>query len=167
MFAQGQSSSAKRGGLAVVSSGLIFLKKKKERKEKESLSFFCNHFSHLTIYRGNHSRLGDTDLTQSFFNNSVIFHGVDLSKLIRPFFCWCTFSLHPSLYHCKACSNNTHTYTHVLKHLFSYFYRTDFYKWNLWLCILQMLADIFKILSQNAWEIHMYEGSFTWHSLYQ
>ena len=28
MLAQGQSSSAKRGGLAVVSSGLIFLKKK-------------------------------------------------------------------------------------------------------------------------------------------
>ena len=29
MLAQGQASSAKRGGLAVVSSGLIFLKKKK------------------------------------------------------------------------------------------------------------------------------------------
>ena len=29
MLAQGQSSSAKRGGLAAVSSGLIFLKKKK------------------------------------------------------------------------------------------------------------------------------------------
>ena len=28
MLAQGQSSSAKRGGLAAVSSGLIFLKKK-------------------------------------------------------------------------------------------------------------------------------------------
>ena len=33
MLAQGQSSSAKRGGLAAdVSSGLIFLKKKKERR---------------------------------------------------------------------------------------------------------------------------------------
>ena len=33
MLAQGQSSSAKRGGLAAdVSSGLIFLKKKKKRK---------------------------------------------------------------------------------------------------------------------------------------
>ena len=32
MLAQGQSSSAKRGGLAVVSSGLIFLKKKEEIK---------------------------------------------------------------------------------------------------------------------------------------
>ena len=33
MLAQGQSLSAKRGGLAAdVSSGLIFLKKKKERK---------------------------------------------------------------------------------------------------------------------------------------
>ena len=31
MLAQGQSSSAKRGGLAVVSSGLIFLKKKKKK----------------------------------------------------------------------------------------------------------------------------------------
>ena len=30
MLAQGQPSSAKRGGLAVVSSGLIFLKKKKK-----------------------------------------------------------------------------------------------------------------------------------------
>ena len=33
MLAQGQSSSAKRGGLAAdVSSGLIFLKKKKEKE---------------------------------------------------------------------------------------------------------------------------------------
>ena len=30
MLAQGQSSSAKKGGLAAISSGLIFLKKKKE-----------------------------------------------------------------------------------------------------------------------------------------
>ena len=37
MLAQGQSSSAKRGGLAVVSSGLIFLGKKKFRK----LSLLC------------------------------------------------------------------------------------------------------------------------------
>ena len=40
MLAQGQSSSAKRRGLAVVSSGLVFLKKeKKEEKKKVSLSF--------------------------------------------------------------------------------------------------------------------------------
>ena len=32
MLAQGQSSSAKRGGLAVVSSGLTFLKKKGKKK---------------------------------------------------------------------------------------------------------------------------------------
>ena len=32
MLAQGQASSAKRGGLAVVSSGLISLKKKKDLK---------------------------------------------------------------------------------------------------------------------------------------
>ena len=31
MLAQGQSSSAKRGGLAVASSGLIFLKRKKKK----------------------------------------------------------------------------------------------------------------------------------------
>ena len=38
MLAQGQSSSAKRGGLAVdVSSGLIFLKKKKNRSLNISL----------------------------------------------------------------------------------------------------------------------------------
>ena len=40
MLAQGQPSSAKRGGLAVVSSGLIFLKKKK--KEKNDLDNFSN-----------------------------------------------------------------------------------------------------------------------------
>ena len=34
MLAQGQSSSIKRGGLAVVSSGLIFLKKKKTQKNQ-------------------------------------------------------------------------------------------------------------------------------------
>ena len=33
MLAQGQSSSAKRGGLATVSSRLIFLKKKKKGKQ--------------------------------------------------------------------------------------------------------------------------------------
>ena len=37
MLAQGQSSSAKRGGLAVVvSSGLIFLKQKKEEEEENT-----------------------------------------------------------------------------------------------------------------------------------
>ena len=36
MLAQGQASSAKRGGLAVVSSGLIFLKKKKKKALKNS-----------------------------------------------------------------------------------------------------------------------------------
>ncbi|GAA8719286.1 hypothetical protein HpDR94a_14830 [Helicobacter pylori] len=35
MLAQGQSSSAKRGGLAAVSSGLIFLKKKKKENHKK------------------------------------------------------------------------------------------------------------------------------------
>ena len=40
MLAQGQSSSAKRGGLAVVSSGLIFLKKKKRKKEMKLFSQF-------------------------------------------------------------------------------------------------------------------------------
>ena len=35
MLAQGKSSSAKRGRLAVVSSGLIFLKKQKEFPEKK------------------------------------------------------------------------------------------------------------------------------------
>ena len=39
MLAQGQSSSAKRGGLATdVSSGLIFLKKKKEKTKRKTLS---------------------------------------------------------------------------------------------------------------------------------
>ena len=39
MLAQGQSSSAKRGGLAAdVRSGLIFLKKKKKEDEEEEAS---------------------------------------------------------------------------------------------------------------------------------
>ena len=38
MLAQGQSSSAKRGGLAEVSSGLIFLKKKKKRRKKKEIN---------------------------------------------------------------------------------------------------------------------------------
>ena len=38
MLAQGQSSSAKRGGLAVVSSGLIFLKKKKRKNKQKNNS---------------------------------------------------------------------------------------------------------------------------------
>ena len=39
MLAQGQSSSAKRGGLAVdVSSGLFFLQKKKEKKKKREFA---------------------------------------------------------------------------------------------------------------------------------
>ena len=37
MLAQGQSSSAKRGGLAAdICSGLIFLKKKKKKKKKKN-----------------------------------------------------------------------------------------------------------------------------------
>ena len=40
MLAQGQSSSAKRGGLAAdVSSGLIFLKKKKKKEIENRLAF--------------------------------------------------------------------------------------------------------------------------------
>ena len=43
MLAQGQSSSAKRGGLmADVSSGLIFKKKKKERKENVDTRSLCS-----------------------------------------------------------------------------------------------------------------------------
>ena len=42
MLAQGQSSSAKRGGLAVdVSSGLIFLQKKKKILKKKTYGSFC------------------------------------------------------------------------------------------------------------------------------
>ena len=39
MLAQGRSSSAKRGGLAAVSSGLIFLKKNKKKERKVRLVF--------------------------------------------------------------------------------------------------------------------------------
>ena len=38
MLAQGQSSSAKRGGLAAVNSGLIFLKTKQKNKEERAAS---------------------------------------------------------------------------------------------------------------------------------
>ena len=40
MLAQGQSSSAKRGGLAAVSSGLIFLKKKKKMQNERKKKWF-------------------------------------------------------------------------------------------------------------------------------
>src|SRR3712207_2934236 len=43
MLAQGQSSSAKRGGLAAdVSSGLIFLKKKKKTQKKKKTKFMLS-----------------------------------------------------------------------------------------------------------------------------
>ena len=42
MLAQGQSSPAKSGGLAVVSSGLIFLKKTKTKTKKNSIHYNCN-----------------------------------------------------------------------------------------------------------------------------
>ena len=45
MLAQGQPSLAKRGGLAAdVSSGLIFLKKKKERKNRLSIKIISAIF---------------------------------------------------------------------------------------------------------------------------
>ena len=44
MLAQGQSSSAKRGGLAVISSGLIFLTIKKERKKERKKNKIGNDF---------------------------------------------------------------------------------------------------------------------------
>ena len=51
MLAQGQASSAKRGGLAVVSSGLIFLKKK---KKVESVSLDKKpRFNYLLITKAN------------------------------------------------------------------------------------------------------------------
>ena len=44
MLAQGQSSSAKRGGLvADVSSGLIFLKKKKEKRNSDLVGVGSRH----------------------------------------------------------------------------------------------------------------------------
>ena len=50
MLAQGQASSAKRGGLAAVSSGLIFLKKKKSNNENNSI-----RSNHLYLYIPNYS----------------------------------------------------------------------------------------------------------------
>ena len=44
MLAQGQSSSAKRGGLAAdVSSGLIFLKKQKQKQEQQQKKAHLTH----------------------------------------------------------------------------------------------------------------------------
>ena len=55
MLAQGQASSAKRGGLAVVSSGLIFLKKKKklslERFSEALSAFHSRKFTGLRVRR--------------------------------------------------------------------------------------------------------------------
>ena len=42
MLAQGQASSAKRGGLAAVSSGLVFLKKKEKKKLNGKISWRNN-----------------------------------------------------------------------------------------------------------------------------
>ena len=51
MLAQGQSSSAKRGGLAVDSSELIFLKKKNVLKDIIlEVSTYCTH-SHYANYK--------------------------------------------------------------------------------------------------------------------
>ena len=47
MLAQDQSSLAKRGGLADVSSGLVFLKKKKKKKEDDREGFPQNNFRRL------------------------------------------------------------------------------------------------------------------------
>ena len=55
MLAQGQSSSAKRGGLAAdVSSGLIFLKKK-NRKEKDT-----NHENERGLKKEREQEIGIT-----------------------------------------------------------------------------------------------------------
>ena len=48
MLAQGQSFSAKRGGLAAdVSSGLIFLKKKKRKKETKTNRIWWQQINHV------------------------------------------------------------------------------------------------------------------------
>ena len=51
MLAQGQSSSAKRGGLAAVSSGLIFLKKQNKTRAYSNLTFLlCNDYVCVYVY---------------------------------------------------------------------------------------------------------------------
>ena len=40
MLAQGQASSGKTAGLAVVRAGLIFLKKTNKQKKRRSITFF-------------------------------------------------------------------------------------------------------------------------------
>ena len=62
MLAQGQSSSAKRGGLTAVSSGLIFLKKKKEKQKdmklhKEKIRIFTHKiFFYIKTRKGEMKR---------------------------------------------------------------------------------------------------------------
>ena len=53
MLAQGQSSTAKRGRLAVVSSGLIFLKTNKQTKN--TVGFEDNIKKYIYIYAHTHS----------------------------------------------------------------------------------------------------------------
>ena len=74
MLAQGQSSSAKRGGLAVdVSSGLIFLKKKKKgsRYERDKGIFVKLTETH---YTPNFDPYGpqEANLESSVFNQVAI-----------------------------------------------------------------------------------------------
>ena len=57
MLAQGHSSSAKRGGLAAVSSGLIFLKRKKRKKERKEKKFKKKNDPMKLMQIGNKIRL--------------------------------------------------------------------------------------------------------------
>ena len=61
MLAQGQSSSAKRGGLAAVSSALIFLKEKKKSPTSPKYIIQC-HFKLIFLYNTLHLRQNSASL---------------------------------------------------------------------------------------------------------
>ena len=88
MLAQGQSSSAKRGGLAVVSSGLIFLKReKKKKKNPEEQEREINNlgeemlqtaFWHLAVRVSHNEKI--SLITIHTENDGAIFPEFDLRK---------------------------------------------------------------------------------------
>ena len=69
MLAQGQSSSAKRGELAAVSSGLVFLKKKKKPDLKAELMTRDN----MDYYNAIESSIYQEDMSSkcTSFNNNL------------------------------------------------------------------------------------------------
>ena len=73
MLAQGQTSSAKRGGLAAdVSSGLIFLKKKKKKSQEERHMFGFVKVGRVFILKT--FRIHDVDYSRWYLEEPETLH---------------------------------------------------------------------------------------------